>query len=56
VRDPAARGFSFGVASHGIGTARALQEGDEQGAFAGLGLGRGALATVVVLPLLVLLL
>jgi putative effector of murein hydrolase len=56
VRDPAARGFAMGVASHGIGTARALQDGEQQGAFAGLGLGLGALATVVVLPLLVLLL
>lgn len=56
VRDPAARGFALGVASHGIGTARALQEGEQQGAFAGLGLGLGALATVVVLPVVVLLL
>ena len=56
VRDPAARGFALGVAAHGIGTARALQEGDRQGAFGGLGLGLGALATVVALPLLVLLL
>ena len=56
VRDPAARGFALGVASHGIGTARALQDGEREGAFAGLGLGLGALATVVVLPLLVLLL
>ena len=55
VRDPAARGFALGVSSHGIGTARALQEGDEQGAFAGLGLGLGALTTSIVLPLLLLL-
>ncbi len=54
VRDPAARGFAMGVAGHGIGTARALQEGEQQGAFAGLGIGLGALGTSVVLPLLLL--
>ncbi len=31
------RGFALGVASHGIGTARALQVSAEMGAFAGLG-------------------
>ena len=39
VTDPRARGLALGVASHGIGTARALQEGQTQGAFAGLGMG-----------------
>ncbi|MCW2779022.1 MAG: putative effector of murein hydrolase transrane protein [Frankiales bacterium] len=55
VRDPAARGFALGVTGHGIATARALQEGEQQGAFAGLGIGLGALGTSVVLPLLLLL-
>jgi putative effector of murein hydrolase len=55
VRDPAARGFALGITGHGIATARALQEGEQQGAFAGLGIGLGALGTSVVLPLLLLL-
>lgn len=55
VHDPAARGFALGVAGHGIGTARALQDGDLPGAFAGLGIGLGALGTSVALPLLLLL-
>lgn len=54
VRDPAARGFAMGIAGHGIGTARALQEGEQQGAFSGLGIGLGALGTSVVLPVLLL--
>jgi putative effector of murein hydrolase len=54
VRDPAARGFAMGVAGHGIATARALQEGDQPGAFAGLGIGLGALGTSAELPLLLL--
>ncbi|MCW5721606.1 MAG: LrgB family protein [Devosia sp.] len=35
IRDYAARGFSIGIASHGIGTARAFQVDSTAGAFAG---------------------
>ena len=38
VRDPRAVGLAMGIASHGIGTARALQMGETAGAFAGLGM------------------
>lgn len=48
--DKAIRGFALGVASHGIGTAQALRESPEAGAFAGLGMGLNALATAVLLP------
>lgn len=51
VRDPQARGLAFGVASHGIGTARALQESVTTGAFAGLAMGLNGLATAIFLPL-----
>jgi len=53
VRDPAATGFAMGVASHGIGTARAFQLGERAGAFSGLGMGLNALVTALLLPLLV---
>lgn len=45
------RGFALGVASHGIGTARALQVSAEMGAFAGLGMGLNGVFTAVVVPL-----
>jgi predicted murein hydrolase (TIGR00659 family) len=51
VRDPAARGLAMGVASHGIGTARALQESETAGAFSGLAMGLNALLTSLALPL-----
>lgn len=51
IRDWRARGFAMGVASHGIGTARALQVNDLAGAFAGLAMGLNALATAILLPL-----
>lgn len=53
VRDPVAIGFGLGVASHGIGTARAFQLDERAGAFAGLGMGLNALVTALLLPLLV---
>ncbi|MEL6209049.1 MAG: LrgB family protein [Pseudomonadota bacterium] len=52
VKDWAARGLAMGTASHGIGTARALQVNEVAGAFAGLAMGLNALATAALLPLL----
>ena len=51
IDDDAARGFALGTASHGIGTARALQESEVAGAFSGLAMGLNALATAIILPL-----
>lgn len=51
IKDWSARGLAIGVASHGIGTARALQVNETAGAFAGLAMGLNALATAVLLPI-----
>ena len=51
VRNPKAIGFALGVASHGLGTARALHVGEVAGAFSGLAMGLNALATALLLPL-----
>jgi len=51
VRDAAIRGFAIGVASHGIGTARAFQESEQAGAFSGLAMGLNILATALLLQL-----
>lgn len=48
----AARGLAIGTASHGIGTARALQVNEIARAFSGLAMGLNALATAILLPLL----
>lgn len=56
LRDQAVRGFAIGVASHGIGTARAFQESEESGAFSGLAMGLNGLATALTLPAVVYLL
>lgn len=52
VKDDAAVGFALGVASHGIGTARAFQLSERAGAFAALAMGLNGLLTAVALPLL----
>jgi predicted murein hydrolase (TIGR00659 family) len=50
VLDPEARGFAMGVASHGIGTARAFSEGEVAGSFAGLGMVLNAILTALLVP------
>lgn len=51
IRDWRARGFSVGVAAHGIGTARAFQVNQTAGAFAGIGMGLNAVLTAIIAPL-----
>lgn len=53
VREPVAFGLAMGTAAHGIGTARALEEGDLQGATASLGLCLNALFTAAVTPMII---
>jgi putative effector of murein hydrolase len=52
VTDWRARGFATGVASHGIGTARAFQVNPVAGAFAGLGMALNAILTALLAPIL----
>ena len=53
IADHAVRGFAIGVASHGIGTARAFQVSEQAGAFSGLAMGLNALLTALLGPLLI---
>ena len=50
IHDPAIRGFAIGVASHGIGTARAFQVNAESGAFAALAMGLNGVLTALLVP------
>ncbi|MBM5575746.1 LrgB family protein [Deefgea sp. CFH1-16] len=47
-----AQGFALGLASHGVGTARAFQISDTAGAFAGLAMGFNGVVTALILPIL----
>ena len=46
-----ARGFSLGLASHGIGTARAMSRDKNAGVFAAVGMGLSGLRTSIIVPL-----
>lgn len=50
IDDHAVKGFAIGIASHGIGTARAFQLSEQAGAFAALAMGLNGLVTAVTLP------
>ncbi len=50
VTDWRARGFAVGLASHGIGAARAFQVNETAGAFAGVAMGLNALFTALIVP------
>jgi predicted murein hydrolase (TIGR00659 family) len=53
VRSRSAFGFAMGAASHGIGTARAVQEGELEAASSGLAIGLMGVATAVLAPVLI---
>lgn len=53
ITDWRARGFSVGLASHGIGTARAFQVNPTAGAYAGIAMALNALLTSLIVPVLV---
>ena len=52
---PAAMGMALGMTAHAVGTARALQESDECGAFAALAMSLMGVFTAVLLPLAIVL-
>ena len=52
IRDLRARGIALGAVSHGIGTSRALHESRTEGAFSALSMALTALATSLLVPLL----
>ena len=53
IKDQGVRGFTLGLTSHAIGTARALEENEECGAFSALAMGITGVATALLLPYVV---
>jgi predicted murein hydrolase (TIGR00659 family) len=51
VRGAMAVGLALGSAAHGLGTARAVEEGHVEGAASGLAMGLNGIATAIVAPL-----
>ena len=52
VKNMAARGFGIGLASHGIGTARAMSRNQTAGVFAAVAMGLSGIVTSLIVPLI----
>lgn len=53
VDDPVARGVAYGTASHALGTAKAMEEGEIQGGMSGLSIGVAGVITALIVPVLI---
>ena len=51
IKDPVSKGLAFGAASHAIGTSKAIELGDVEGAMSGLAIAVSGIITVVLAPL-----
>lgn len=51
ITDPQAQGLAMGCSAHAIGTAKAMEEGNEQGAFSSLALVISGILTAILAPL-----
>jgi predicted murein hydrolase (TIGR00659 family) len=56
IKDKLAIGIAIGTASHAVGTTKAMEMGETEGAMSGLAIGISALITVLVAPIIVRLL
>ena len=50
IREPVSKGLAFGAASHAIGTSKAIEIGDVEGAMSGLAIAVSGIITVVLAP------
>ncbi|MEI6856623.1 LrgB family protein [Psychrilyobacter sp.] len=56
IENKIAKGLAIGTASHAVGTSRAIEMGETEGAMSGLAIGVAGLLTVFILPLLYIIL
>ncbi len=52
IKNMSARGFAFGLSSHGIGTARAMSRDKTAGVFAAVAMGLSGVITALLLPMI----
>ncbi|MDO4778291.1 MAG: LrgB family protein [Tissierellia bacterium] len=53
VEDPVAQGVGIGTTSHAVGTSRALQMGEVQGAMSGLSIALAGFVSVILIPIII---
>ncbi|WP_331618300.1 LrgB family protein [Serpentinicella sp. ANB-PHB4] len=52
IDDPIAVGISFGTSSHGMGTTKAIELGETEGAMSGIAIGIAGLISVMIIPII----
>lgn len=53
IKHETSKGFSLGLVSHGIGTARAIEIGEKAAAFGALAMGLSGIFTAILLPIII---
>ncbi|MGO1712569.1 MAG: LrgB family protein, partial [Senegalia sp. (in: firmicutes)] len=54
IEDKVARGIAIGASSHAVGTAKAMEMGETEGAMSGLAMGLAGLLTAIMVPILMI--
>jgi len=52
IKNEMARGIAIGTSSHAVGTSKAIEMGEVEGAMSGLAIGLSGIATIVILPII----
>ncbi|MBS4539031.1 LrgB family protein [Clostridium sp. D2Q-11] len=56
IEDKVAKGIAIGTSSHAVGTSKAMEMGETEGAMSGLAIGLAGLLTAVIVPILLIVL
>ena len=53
INNPVAKGIAFGTSAHALGTTKALEMGEVEGAMSGLSIGISGIITVILIPIII---
>ena len=53
INSPAAKGIALGTSAHALGTTKALEMGEVEGAMSGLSIGISGIITVILIPIII---
>ena len=53
INNPVAKGIALGTSAHALGTTKALEMGEVEGAMSGLSIGISAIITVILIPIII---
>lgn len=53
IKDPVAKGIGIGTASHAVGTSKAIEMGETEGAMSGLSIALAGFISVIIIPIII---